>query len=184
MSIDCAVLLLQLSQRATLNSAVLDFSDILSGFFCRRRNTICAWIVPKSWAGLLKGRREINAKRKRDPSGAATRSRCLGVQMARTRGRRQTKASQNSSWVGRTVGRRSSCPSGNFCVAARVQSRRHVAQDEIHHRVRPRVPLPGTRARSGYRLENTFHRAFGTFITISWRKIAITLIMHVSHAPP
>jgi hypothetical protein len=54
MSIDCAVLLLQLSQRATLNSAVLDFSDILSGFFCRRRNTICAWIVPKSWAGCSK----------------------------------------------------------------------------------------------------------------------------------
>jgi integrase len=29
---------------------------------------------------LLKGRKEIDAKRKRDPSGAATRSRCLGVQ--------------------------------------------------------------------------------------------------------
>jgi hypothetical protein len=36
-------------------------------------------------------------------------------------------------------------------------NRGHMAQDEIHHRVRPRVALPGMRARSGYRLENTFH---------------------------
>lgn len=47
-------------------------------------------------------------KRKRDSSRAATRTGCLGVQMARTRCGWQAKASQNSSGVSRTVGGRSS----------------------------------------------------------------------------
>ena len=54
--------------------------------------------------------------------------------MARTRRGRQTTTSQNSSRVGRTAGRRDSCSSGNFRIAARVQSWRRVAQDEICER--------------------------------------------------
>ena len=82
-------------------------SQRLSPSFSRCGNTICAWIVPVG-KPCPKGE-DIHAKRKRDSSRAATRARCLGVQMARTGRRRQKKASQNSSRIGRTVGRRSSC---------------------------------------------------------------------------
>ena len=82
-------------------------------------------------------REDIHAKRKRDSSGAATRAGCLGVQMARTRCGWQTKASQNSSRISRTVGRRSGCSSGNFRVTVRVQSWRRVAQNEMDNSLRP-----------------------------------------------
>jgi hypothetical protein len=99
---------------------------------------------------------DYHAKRKRDSSGAATRTRCLGIQVARTERRRQTKTSQNSSRISRPVGRRSSCSSSNFRFPAGVQSWRRVAQGEIDGSLRPCVPLSGTRARSGYGLENAF----------------------------
>jgi hypothetical protein len=76
--------------------------------------------------------------------------------MARTRCGRQTKASQNSSRVGRAAARRSSCSSRNCRITARVQSWRCVAQNEIGDSVRPCVPITvnanSIRVRSGKRI--------------------------------
>src|SRR5215469_8994396 len=74
-------------------------SPIFIVYSCCRRNTICASIVPlgcPNYEQRTCGRKEIYAKRRCDSSRRRTRTRCLGVQMARTGRGRQKKASQNS----------------------------------------------------------------------------------------
>jgi integrase len=91
-----------------------------------------AWIVPVRTTQILgqtmsSNRKEIHAKRKRDTSGEATWTRCLGVQLARTRHRWQAQTSEKVVGPCKTEASQKPVPLGPCLAEALHTWRQHTS---------------------------------------------------------